>query len=269
MALNPGDVAGTLALDVVPWPAVPAPAVAVVMPLGSTEQHGHHLPFDTDTAVAAELARRLVDARPGLVLAPPLAYGASGEHEGFPGTLSMGCEALERVLLELGRSASRWAARLLVVNGHGGNLAPLDAAVRRLRSEGRETAYWTPQVPGGDSHAGRTETSLMLALRPAAVRREVAVTGPTAPLQELLPRIRAVNLAAVSPSGVLGDPAGASVEEGRDLLALLLDDLDRAVGRWLAGEDVDEGGRLTGWRAGVRAAVAQVSRSGSEAEPDA
>ncbi len=223
------------ALDAAPWPAVQNPAAAVVVPLGSTEQHGHHLPFDTDTAVAGELARRLVAARPELVLAPPLAYGASGEHEGFPGTLSMGCEALELVLLELGRSASRWAGRLLVVNGHGGNLAPLDAAVRRLRSEAHDAAYWSPQVPGGDAHAGRTETSLMLALRPSAVRLDAAAPGPTMPLSELMPQLRASGVAAVSESGVLGDPAGASAEEGERLLAELTARLSVAVTAWLAG----------------------------------
>jgi len=228
------------ALDAVPWPRVPTPAAAVVVPLGSTEQHGHHLPFDTDTAVAAALAQRLVAARPEFVLAPALAYGASGEHEGFPGTLSVGCEALELVLVELGRSASRWASRFLVVNGHGGNLQPLDAAVRRLRSEGRDAAYWMPQLPGGDAHAGRTETSLMLALRPAAVCSDAAVAGPTTPLCDLLPSIQAANVATVSPSGVLGDPAGASAEEGRALLAELLADLCGAVDRWLAGTASEE-----------------------------
>jgi len=229
------------ALNAAPWPDVPARAAAVVLPLGSTEQHGHHLPFDTDTAVAAELARRLVAARTELVLAPPLAYGASGEHEGFPGTLSIGCEALELVLVELGRSASRWAARLLVVNGHGGNLQPLDDAVGRLRAEGREAAYWSPQVSGGDAHAGRTETSLMLALRPARVDLARAVAGPTLPLGDLLPQIQAANLAAVSPSGVLGDPAGASAQEGAQQLADLFESLDRAVDDWLNAGD---GGRL-------------------------
>ncbi|MGI8694008.1 MAG: mycofactocin biosynthesis peptidyl-dipeptidase MftE [Geodermatophilaceae bacterium] len=224
------------------WPAIPNPAAAVVLPLGSTEQHGHHLPFDTDTAVAGELARRLVATRPELVLAPPLGYGASGEHEGFAGTLSMGCVALELVLVELGRSASVWASRFLVVNGHGGNLHPVAAAVERLRSEGRDAAYWMPPISGGDAHAGRTETSLMLALRPAAVGSR-AVAGTTAPLSELLPRIRAANLAAVSPTGVLGDPAGANAAEGRTLLSTLASDLDRAVGRWLDGEP---GGRLLG-----------------------
>lgn len=222
------------ALDEVAWPDV-NPTAAVVVPLGSTEQHGRHLPFDTDTAVAQELARRLVRARADFVLAPPLAYGASGEHEGFPGTLSMGQEALELVLVELGRSASRWAPRLLVVNGHGGNLRALAAAVERLRAEGRDVLSWSAGWSEGDAHAGRTETSLMLALLPAAVRLGAAVAGPTAPLPELLPRLRTSGVAAVSESGVLGDPAGASAEEGHRILGGLAARLAAAVTTWLAG----------------------------------
>lgn len=224
-----------LALDSVSWPDLPSPATAVVVPIGSTEQHGRHLPFDTDTALARELSRRLVARRPDFVLAPALAYGASGEHEGFPGTLSIGADALELVLVELGRSASRWAQRLLIVNGHGGNLAPLAAAVDRLRNEGRDVLSWSAAWSDGDAHAGRTETSLMLALRPAAVQSAAATAGPTAPLSELLPRITASGVHAVSASGVLGDPAGASAEAGRRLLTRLADRLDQAVSAWLSG----------------------------------
>src|ERR1700680_1928016 len=100
----------------------------VVAPIGSTEQHGPHLPLDTDTriatAVASEVTARLVgDARLEWMLAPPLAYGDSGEHQSFPGTISIGTDALSALLLEYGRSATCWAQRLLFVNGHGGNIA--------------------------------------------------------------------------------------------------------------------------------------------------
>ena len=217
------------------WPDLPVPVPVVVVPVGSVEQHGPHLPVDTDTAVAVELATRLVERRPGFVLAPPVGYGASGEHEGFPGTLSIGCAALELLLVELGRSASRWATRLLLVNGHGGNLASLRAAVDRLRYEGRDVFGWTVSWPAAasDAHAGRTETSLMLALRPAAVRTAQAVAGPPGSLADLLSRIRAAGVAAVSPSGVLGDPAGATAEQGDALLRELGDTLDREIDHWL------------------------------------
>ena len=214
----------------------------LVVPLGSVEQHGPHLPLGTDTAVAAAAAAGLVDRRPDLLLGPPRAYGASGEHEGFPGTVSIGTQALTTVLVELGRSAGRWAGRLLVVNGHGGNLEALRAAVPLLRHEGRDVAWFPCGVPGGDAHAGRTETSLLLHVEPAAVRTDLAEPGETAPIAELLPRLRSGGVAAVSPNGVLGDPAGASAGEGEQFLTGLVDRLVAAVDGWDLGPD----GRLRG-----------------------
>jgi len=212
----------------------------VVVPLGSVEQHGAHLPLATDTTVAHAVALAGTPTLPGAWLAPALGYGASGEHEGFPGTVSIGTDALTTVLVELGRSACRWAGRLLVVNGHGGNLDALRAAVPLLRTEGRDVAWFPCGVPGGDAHAGRTETSLMLHVELDAVRPEVAEPGATAPIAELLPRLRAEGVRGVSPNGVLGDPGGAGAGEGAELLAGLVARLSAAVARW----DVDPTGRL-------------------------
>src|SRR5947199_807699 len=111
----------------------------VLVPVGSLEQHGPHLPLDTDARIAAAAARRAAD--PSMLLAPPLAYGASGEHEGFAGTLSIGHAALRAVLVELGRSAGAWASRMVFVNGHGGNLPTVAEAVVQLRGEGRDVAW--------------------------------------------------------------------------------------------------------------------------------
>jgi mycofactocin precursor peptide peptidase len=229
-------VTGVPDLAAAVWPELPERPLLVV-PLGSVEQHGHHLPLATDTVVAAAVARAAdLDA----VLAPALAYGASGEHEGFPGTVSIGTEALTTLLVEYGRSACRWAGRLLVVNGHGGNLDALRRAVPLLRTEGRDAAWFPCGVPGGDAHAGRTETSLLLHVEPAAVRTDRSVPGVTTPIGELLPRLRAEGVRGVSPTGVLGDPAGASAEEGARLLADLAARLRAAVARW----DVADDGRL-------------------------
>lgn len=204
------------------WPEVGAPVV--VVPVGSTEQHGPHLPLDTDTAIAIAvgegLVARLRDDGVDAVLAPAIAYGSSGEHEGFPGTISIGTAALELLLLEYGRSACAWASRVLFLTGHGGNLAALTAAVTRLRFEARDVAWLPCAPPPGvayDAHAGRGETSVMAFLRPASVGEPEP--GATASLAELLPALRADGVRAVSPNGVLGDPRGASAEEGRELLA--------------------------------------------------
>jgi len=221
------------------WPEIPA-APLLVAPLGSVEQHGHHLPLGTDTAVACAVADAAAGSLDGALLAPALAYGASGEHEGFPGTVSSGTEALTGLLVEYGRSAGRWAGRVLVVNGHGGNLDALRAAVPLLRSEGRHVAWFPCGVAGGDAHAGRTETSLMLHVEPHAVRRERAVAGETTPIGALLPRLRAEGVRGVSPTGVLGDPAGASRTEGEALLTDIARRLVAAVEAW----DVNDDGRL-------------------------
>ena len=221
------------------WPELTGRPLLVV-PLGAVEQHGPHLPLATDTVVAGTVAAAAVLELTGAVLAPALAYGASGEHEGFPGTVSIGTAALTTLLVEYGRSAARWAGRLLVVNGHGGNLDALRAAVPLLRTEGRDVAWFPCGVPGGDAHAGRTETSLMLHVEPRGVRAALAAAGETAPIAELLPRLRAEGVRGVSPNGVLGDPAGASAAEGAALAAAMVARLVTAVAGWR----VDATGRL-------------------------
>lgn len=206
----------------------------LILPLGATEQHGPHLPVDTDSVIAAALASRAAERIEGAVVAPTLPYGASGEHQAFPGTLSIGQAALELLLLELCRSASARFHRVLLLSAHGGNSEPLATAVARLRSEWHEVIPWSPRW-GGDAHAGRTETSLMLALDPVRVRLERAIAGNPAPLSELLPELRSGGVRAVAPNGVLGDPAGATAEEGRELLKEALDELVMAVAAWTSG----------------------------------
>jgi creatinine amidohydrolase len=213
----------------------------VVVPVGALEQHGPHLPLDTDARIAAAVARRATGEDPTLLLGPPVAYGASGEHQGFPGTLSIGHEALRLVLVELGRSAANWAARLVFVNGHGGNLPTVPDAVAQLRREGRDVGWFGCTVPSGDAHAGRTETSIMLALDPDVVRLDAVQVGNTAPLVELLPVLTRDGVAAASPNGVLGDPRGATSDEGEFLLGLMVGELRDRLARWRP----DGRGRLT------------------------
>ncbi len=222
------------------WTELDGPAPrTVLVPIGSLEQHGPHLPLDTDARIAAAVARRAAD--PTMLLAPPLAYSASGEHEGFAGTLSIGHEALRAVLVELGRSAGAWASRLLFVNGHGGNVATVPEAVSQLRREGRDVAWFGCVVPGGDAHAGRTETSIMLALDPSAVRMDAAEVGNVAGLRELMPALTAGGVRAASPNGVLGDPRGATAADGEELVAGMVADLRYRLARWAP----DDRGRLT------------------------
>lgn len=196
-------------------------AYLVLVPVGSLEQHGPHLPLDTDTAIATAVATLAADRLKAWV-APALAYGSSGEHQSFPGTVSVGTEALTRTVVELVRSLRTWAERVLLVNGHGGNIVALNRAVDQLVTEGHDAAWvaCATESNGGmpDLHAGHAETSLMLHLRPWDVRLHLAERGTTRPLAEILPQMITGGVAAVSSNGVLGDPAGATAAAGRELL---------------------------------------------------
>ena len=211
-----------------------APMLAV--PVGSTEQHGPHLPLDTDTRIATAVAERVAEHL-GALLAPAIAYGASGEHQGFPGTVSIGTAALAAVLVEYGRSACEWAARLVFVNGHGGNVDALRSATVALRGEGRDAAWISAYREAADAHAGHTETSLLLHLWPQTVRTDRLVAGNTESLVALMPRLRRGGVAAVSASGVLGDPTTATAADGARIFADMVADCVRRVRQWTPGPD--------------------------------
>ena len=208
------------------WTDVGSPIL--VVPVGSCEQHGPHLPLHTDTVIATALARELAARRGDCVVAPALTITASGEHQGFAGTLSIGNAAMAEVLTELVRSAD-WSQGVVFVNGHGGNATAMARAADTLARESRRLLVWWPSVPGGDPHAGHVETSLMLALAPDAVHRDRAVAGPVPAMAEL---VRS-GVQPLSASGVLGDPTTASADEGRRLFAELAAQLAGAVASWV------------------------------------
>jgi mycofactocin system creatininase family protein len=214
----------------------------LLVPVGSTEQHGPHMPLGLDTVIAQEVTRRSAEvmrqAGVDVLTAPALAYGSSGEHQHFAGTVSIGVEALELLLVELVRSAGSWAGQCVLVNGHGGNVPAIAAAVRQLRYEGHDVGWaaCAPSQTAGaapvDSHAGRTETSLALALVPDHVRLDLAEPGANEPLSALLSRMRVGGVASVSPNGVLGDPSGASAKEGVRLLWSMVADVVSSILDW-------------------------------------
>jgi creatinine amidohydrolase len=203
----------------------------LVVPLGSTEQHGPHLPLSTDTVVAVELCRRLAAVRGDAIVAPAMPYGSSGEHAGFAGTLSIGQSALELMLVELGRSATETFRQVLIVSAHGGNTEATGRAARLLNAESRDVRLWAPRQQG-DAHAGRQETAMLLALAPARVRAALAQRGDCRPLEAIWPQLRTDGVKAVSPNGVLGDPTGATAREGHALLDALTDDLLAVIAEW-------------------------------------
>ncbi|MCW2841757.1 MAG: mftE [Aeromicrobium sp.] len=202
------------------------PRPLVLIPVGSIEQHGPHLPLDTDTAIAVAVAGAVAERLEAEVLvAPPVSYGSSGEHQDFAGTSSIGSEVLRALAIELVRSMSTWAGRIVFVNAHGGNISALSKATFQMIAEGHDVAWVPCATEDFDLHAGHTETSLMLHIRPASVRLDRAEIGETRPLGEILPLMMAGGVAAVSPNGILGDPTTATREHGAEVLSAMVDQI--------------------------------------------
>jgi creatinine amidohydrolase len=212
----------------------------LVLPIGATEQHGPHLPFNTDTVVAETVAEAAVEAAGAAVDAwtlPTLAITKSNEHAWSPGTLWLSARTLLAVLEDIGRCVAATPARRLVfMNGHGGNSALLNVACRELRlAFGLQTFLAHPSVPpdhGGASpaeefgmgiHGGLDETSIMLHLRPELV--DLAAGFRNVPEQlAAADHVRFggdVSFGWLSndfgPAGHIGDPTGASAERGKVL----------------------------------------------------
>jgi creatinine amidohydrolase len=225
----------------------------LVQPLGAVEQHGRHLPLNTDLVIAEAVADAAV-ARVGdevdAWLLPPLAYTKSNEHAWAPGTVWLSPSTLLAVLDDLGRSVALTPARRLVfMNGHGGNSALVNVANRELRRHhGLMTFLAHPGLPpdqGGASppaelgmgvHGGTDETSLMLHLAPdlvdlSAVQRQVP---------EHLAANRYVRFGGpvtfgwlsddFGGGGVIGDPTAATAERGGQLFAGAVDAFCAALG---------------------------------------
>lgn len=202
----------------------------VVVPVGSWEQHGPHLPHDTDSVIAESLADAAVEqtALGRFLVAPTVAFSASDEHAGFPGLLSAGTAATTELLVALARSAGTWSRGVVFVNGHGGNADALVEVRRRLAAESVTHEIWWPRaVPGrdGDLHAGRTETAVMMHLAPDLVVASAAAPGATGSTTDLMERMRDGGVAAVSANGVVGDPTGATATEGAEIFATWVESL--------------------------------------------
>jgi creatinine amidohydrolase/Fe(II)-dependent formamide hydrolase-like protein len=206
-----------------------------LLPVGAIEQHGPHLPLDTDAwdaeYVCRRVAERCTDPKP-LVL-PLIPYGVSYHHDDFPGTVSVGPDALAAFVYDVGMSAARHGiAKLVIINGHGGNAPTLQLAAQKINRDARiftcvdsgETSDADVAVLAetpNDVHAGEIETSTALATRPELVDRPNFTSKRSVPWYE--------HTAVLSESGVLGDPTRASAEKGERIWQVTIEHLVRLV----------------------------------------
>ena len=211
--------------------------------LGSLEQHGPHLPLATDSLLAERLAREIAERLPGPVVVTPVVRGGlSTHHLGFPGTVTVPPDAYRALTVSYLEGLERMGIRKIGLwSWHGGNFGFVreftdgyDGAARiagysdllRFFELMAEAAAATGLiVPESDAHAGGLETSTMLAERPELVRPFDDVEGYTAAEPGWLERIFAEGIRPISPSGVLGDVAGANAQAGEAIFAALADEL--------------------------------------------
>lgn len=224
-------------------------AQVALLPVGSTEQHGPHLPLGTDWLAAEEIARRASRVG-GWILLPTVPVGVSEHHRQFWGTLWVPPEVLRDYVVGIGRAlGSHGLRRIVFVNGHGGNTPALDEAARSLRREGiyAYVYVWWRAIPeviaeiieSGGSHAGEMETSVMLAIARNLVRQEhygEAVRGGSS---EWGKTIHGVNVGFdtldFSQSGATGDPSRATPEKGERLLQAAAARLNEFC-KWLSAQ---------------------------------
>ena len=221
-----------------------------VLAVGSTESHGEHLPHGTDTLIASHIAEAVAERVEGLLVLPALPYGMSAHYSSFPVAVTLSTETLMRVLREVFASLlSHGITKLLIVNGHDGNIPAIEASTREFRTEHPEMriavleSWWvtagellpegTFEVWDGLGHGGEGETSIMLAVDPELVEMKRARgVVPDLPAHVQVKWM----FDEITPYAVTGDPMKATPEKGRLMRDALVDLLVDFIGE-MDGKD--------------------------------
>ena len=217
--------------------ALPRATTLLILPTAAIEQHGHHLPLATDTLINNLLLGKALDRIPAelpIYTLPPVCYGKSNEHLGFPGTLSVSAQTFLAVVRDLGASiAAAGFKKMVLYNTHGGNASLVDVLARDLRAEfglrtfslfgsgGAAFDGLSAQEKTYGFHAGEIETAFLLHAAPELVHTAEYTANYIARVDQpelLKPEGSAANFAwltrDIAPSGVMGDPKPATAENG-------------------------------------------------------
>lgn len=233
-----------------------AAGAVVVVPCGSIEQHGPHLPVDVDSFLVSEVARRAAETagrQVPVLVTPTVTFGCSEHHLDFTGTISLTQDTFILVLQEVCTSLIHHGfRRILILNGHSGNTGAVTVAANKIHLAHPESTvvffnYWAlageamarvrSSEPGGAAHAGEFETSLYLALDPERVSLDAAVREIPAPrlTGERIDLFQwgriniAFNMSELTRSGVVGDPLVATREKGESILAALISQIAAVI----------------------------------------
>ncbi len=211
---------------------------AVILPIGSCEQHSLHLPLGMDSFSAIKLSEKIAKALEEEVLVlPPILYGVSPHHMNFPGTITLSSDTLINIVLDIARSLKHHGVnKLIIINGHGGNTAPLTIALRKIREEvGIEVVLINPWELISDvimdtlestvwGHACEFETSEALVIIPNMVRvnkiKKPKIKEQKAPYMTIWEKVKVLwpwNTDELTDTGSIGDPTKASREKGEKL----------------------------------------------------
>lgn len=197
----------------------------VIIPMGSIEQHGPHLPLDTDSLIAERISQEIAETI-NAIFTPVISFGFSKEHIDFKGTLSLSPNSLEGIVIDISKSLIRYGFNNQhIINSHGGNTNILKKILKKMEGNGAEIKLHSVLGKIGKfDHAGEVETSLMLYLYPEKVRIKKIKD-----FEYRIPKVESWRTIDYSKSGVIGDAINASIEKGGKYFKKIVDEILKEI----------------------------------------